>query len=587
MIFCEKAPEFTICSQICITISSMKPVLRLELRDWFAAEGIFAAAVLPFSHCRLIQPRKLSSCGLTVETAASALLFLVPYDTGEMPRRNISAYAAPRDYHLYFKACFAKLIPYLEMLYPGAVFGGFADSSPLDERYCAAMAGLGIRGDNGLLIHPEYGSYVLIGAVLSDVAAERFCEEGTYDAAYFDRPIPTCSHCGACQTHCPMKHNPFSVRICLSEVTQTKRLETLCGTEPCACSVRDYEHYIRYFGSAWGCDRCQTVCPHNRAPAVTPIPFFREQCIPYLTQASVAAMDDTAFADRAYAWRKRACIMRNLNLIEADTEVGMPDVPVLEAMIQVVREAGAVMRSAHDVEAQKGAIDEKAGPANFVTVYDVRVQNMLMEALHRILPDAQYFAEEKENDPAILQEGYTFIIDPIDGTTNFIHNYGVSAISVGLLYCGTPVFGVIYDPYREELFEARRGLGAFCNGRRIHVSDRPVEKGVFAVGTAPYYRETLGDATFSMMRSLFDVGADIRRLGSAALDLAAVACGRADGYVELLISPWDYAAGALLVEEAGGIVTDPSGTPMQYAYPSGICAGTAVTHAFLLSACRA
>ena len=565
----------------------MKPVLRLELRDWFAAEGIPAAAVIPFSHCRLLQPRKLSSCGLTAETAASALLFLVPYYTGALPHRNLSAYAVPRDYHLYFRQCFAKLIPYLETLYPGAVFGGFADNSPLDERYCAAVGGLGIRGDNGMLIHPDFGSYVFIGAVLSDVPAERFCEEGTYDAAYFDRPIATCSHCGACKTHCPMTHNPFGVSVCLSEVTQTKRLETLCGAEMNACSADDYAAYIRYYGSAWGCDRCQTVCPHNKAPALTTIPFFREQLVPYLTQASVAAMDDSAFCDRAYAWRKRPCIMRNLNLLERDTASGMPDVSVLEAIEQAVREAGAVMRSAHDVESQKDAIDEKAGPANFVTVYDVRVQNMLMEALHRILPEAQYFAEEKENDPAILREGYTFIIDPIDGTTNFIHNYGMSAISVGLLYCGTPVFGVIYDPYREELFEARRGLGAFCNGRRIHVSDRPVEKGVFAVGTAPYYRETLGDATFSMMRTLFDAGVDIRRLGSAALDLAAVACGRADGYVELLISPWDYAAGALLVEEAGGIVTDPAGAPMQYASPSGICAGTAVTHAFLLSACRA
>ena len=377
-----------------------------------------------------------------------------------------------------------------------------------------------------------------------------------------------------------MKHNPFGVDRCLSDVTQAKRLETLGDAQ-------DHADYIRYFGSAWGCDRCQTVCPYNYAAAKTPIAFFKEALLPSPCADDIAQMDDETFADRAYAWRKRATIMRNLNLLESDAAVGLPSAAVLEQIADAVREAGEFMRTSVDVESQSGAIDEKAGSANFVTVYDVRIQTMLMTRLSEILPEAQFLAEEKENDPSILEQGYTFIIDPIDGTTNFIHNYGISAISVGLLWRGVPVFGLICDPYRGELFEARRGLGAFCNGKRIHVSDRPAEKGVFAVGTAPYYRETLGDATFAMMRRLYDSGADIRRLGSAALDLAAVACGRADGYAELLISPWDYAAGALLVEEAGGIVTDPDGVPMQYANPSGICAGTPATHAALVNACKA
>lgn len=560
----------------------MKTNIKSELRDWFSSEGIPAVTVIPFSRCRLILPQKLHSCGLTAETAQSVLLFAVPYYTPSPSHRNLSVYAAARDYHLYFRDCFSRLCSFLQTVYPQAVFAGFADNSPIDERHAAAVGGLGILGDNGLLIHEEYGSYVYIGEIISDLPPDAFYEEGTYDLTRFDCSPDGCSHCGACQDACPMRHNPFSVTECLSEVTQTKRLESLCSTT--ARTVHDYEQYIRYFGSAWGCDRCQTVCPHNRTPKETPIPFFREELRPSLSTAELAEMSDEQFHDRAYAWRKRACIMRNLSLLEQDTAAGLPTPDKLEAIIEAVRTAGAVMRAAHDVEAQKDAIDEKTGPANFVTVYDVRVQNMLMESLHGILPEAQFFAEEKENDPSILCEGYTFIIDPIDGTTNFIHNYGMSAISVGLLFCGTPVFGVIYDPYREELYEARRGLGAFCNGKRIHVSDRPAEKGVFAVGTAPYYRETLGDATFAMMRSLFEAGVDIRRLGSAALDLAAVACGRADGYIELLISPWDYAAGALLVEEAGGIVTDPAGAPMQYAAPSGICAGTEKTHAVLLEA---
>lgn len=562
----------------------MKQQLLSELQTWFTNEGIPAAAAVPLSRCRLLQPRKLQTCGLTEDTAKSALVFLVPYHAGEVPHRNLSAYAAARDYHMYFADCFSRLRAFLQTMYPDAIFCGFSDNSPLDERHAAAIGGLGILGDNGLLIHEDYGSYVFIGEMLSDLPPERFCEAGTWDDHDFDAPPKTCSHCGLCQRVCPMKHNPFSVDICLSEVTQTKRLESLCQQTASDLTAEDCERTIRYFGSAWGCDRCQTVCPHNRNPKPTTIPFFLEALRPTLTAAKVSAMTDEEFQCRAYAWRKRACIMRNLELLEQDAANGLPPVSVLEAIMQTVRDAGAVMKSAHDVESQKGAIDEKAGPANFVTIYDVRVQNMLMTSLHEILPDAQFFAEEKENDPSILKDGYTFIIDPIDGTTNFIHNYGMSAISVGLLYCGVPVFGLIYDPYREELFEARRGLGAFCNGKRIHVSDRSAEKGVYAVGTAPYYRETLGDATFAMMRTLFEAGVDIRRLGSAALDLAAVASGRADGYIELLISPWDYAAGALLVEEAGGIVTDLTGAPMQYASPSGICAGTPQTHALLLNA---
>ena len=407
---------------------SMKNVLRSEIQTLFSTECITDAAVLPFSRCRVLQPRKLTACGLGEDTARSVLVFLAPYHTGDAVLRNISAYAAARDYHLYFRELFAGLILQLQRLFPDAVFGGYADNSPIDERHAAAVGGLGMRGDNGLLIHPQYGSYVFIGEIISDLPPEQFCEEGTWDSSAFDAPVPSCSHCGACERACPMKHNPFGVDRCLSEVTQTKRLESLGD-------VGAYTDYIRCYGSAWGCDRCQTVCPHNRHVRPTPIPFFREQLRPYLTAADVAEMDEDIFAARAYAWRKRACIMRNLELLEKDAAVGLPSPAVMEAIGQAVLDAGAVMRAAHDVEAQKGAIDEKAGPANFVTVYDVRVQNMLMESLHTILPEAQFFAEEKENDPEILKNGYTFIIDPIDGTTNFIHNYGMSAISVGLLYC--------------------------------------------------------------------------------------------------------------------------------------------------------
>ena len=563
----------------------MDMIMKHEIRCLFTEEGIGDVCAVPFSRCRLLAPEKLGKYRLNQETAKTAVVFLVPYYAGDADNRNISVYAAARDYHLYFADFFARACRRLETMFPGYVFSGSADNAPIDERHAAAIAGLGIFGDNGLIISERYGTYVFIGEILTDLPTAACYDGPEADFREEDTVVSPggCSHCGACRRACPMGNNPFSVPQCLSEVTQTKRLETLCAS---GRTVSDYEAYIRYYGSAWGCDRCQTACPHNRAPQITPIPFFREALLPSVTAAQIAAMDDEQFQSRAYAWRKRPCIMRNLTLLEQDAAAGLPSAAIIEQIRNAVKDAAAVMRAAHDVEAQKDAIDEKAGPANFVTVYDVRIQNLLMEALHTILPEAQFFAEEKENDPAILREGYTFIIDPIDGTTNFIHNWGISAISVGLLWRGVPVVGMICDPYRDELYEARLGLGATCNGHPIHVSDRPVERGVFAVGTAPYYRETLGDRTFAMMRHLFDAGVDIRRLGSAALDLAAVACGRADGYVELLISPWDYAAGALLVTEAGGVVTDLSGVPMQYGEPSGICAGTPLTHGTLLDACR-
>ncbi len=552
--------------------------LTPAIAEILAAEHIEYAAAIPFSVCRVWNESKLAQFGFTRDTVQTALMFLVPYYPGESDtRRNISVYSAARDYHLYFKDFFARICEKLRNAFPGYRFSGSADNAPIDERHAAVTAGLGMYGDSGLLINETYGTYVFIGEILSDLPRELFCDE----------PLPfvphdaSCPHCGACSRACPARNNPLGIPDCLSAVTQTKKLSALCPPEN-RRTERDYINYIRYYGSAWGCDLCQTACPYNAAPKTTPIPFFRESLTPHVTAEEIKTMPEEAFRARAYAWRKRETIVRNLEILEADAAQGLPSADILDAIIAVVREAGDVMKHAHDVEAIDGGIDEKAGDANFVTVYDVRVQDMLMAELQKVLPDAKYFAEEKENDPEILWDGHTFIIDPIDGTTNFIHNYGISAISVGLLFRGKPVFGVIYDPYRDMLYEARRGIGAFCNGKQLHVSDRPIQKSLIAVGTAPYYRADLGDKTFAMMRGLYDRCADLRRLGSAALDLCAVAAGVADGYCELLISPWDFAAGALLVEEAGGIITDLDGQPLNYSRPTGVIAATERTHGMML-----
>ena len=548
----------------------MRGTLRTAVKAILDEEAITEAAVLPFSVCRVTRPDKLSAYGFAPGEVRSALMLLVPYNPGggltAEYARNVSLYAVGRDYHDYFKGFFSRVCTKLEALCPGFRFSGSADNAPIDERHAAASAGLGRYGDNGLLINDTYGTYVFIGEILTDAEPETL---GTVSVCTPEG----CEHCGACSAACPMKHNPYGLSECLSAVTQTKKLND-----------RTRLDYIRYYGSAWGCDRCQSVCPHNRGAKETPVPYYREALIPFLSAERLSRMSDEEFSARAYAWRGRPCIERNLVMLENDLQNGGIPEPIEAEILSAMRDAGEIMLRAHDIEDESGSIDEKPGSANFVTVYDVRVQERLMETLHRILPQAGYLAEEQENDASVLQNGYCFIIDPIDGTTNFIHNYGISAISVGLLYNGTPVFGAVYDPARREMFHARRGIGAFLNGRPIRVSTRSGAKALYAVGTTPYYKDTMADAMFAVMRSLFMAGADIRRCGSAALDLCAVACGRADGFCELRLSPWDYAAGALLVTEAGGFISQPDGSPVVFDAPCGILAGTEETKETLLAA---
>ena len=256
---------------------------------------------------------------------------------------------------------------------------------------------------------------------------------------------------------------------------------------------------------------------------------------------------------------------------------------LISALSSLIREAGNIMLSAHDVEHNdENGVKIKPGTANFVTVYDVRVQDFLIERIKEILPTAVFIAEEKENDAAVLEADACFIIDPIDGTTNFIHDYRRSCISLAMISKGETVFGAIYDPYLDELFTAEAGKGAWVNGRTLHVSDRPFSLAVAAFGTCPYYKDTLAEKTFALAHDVFLATSDVRRPGSAALDLAYVAAGRADLYFELILSPWDFAAGALLVREAGGIVTQQDGSPITLAAPCPIFAGTPETHGELL-----
>lgn len=252
----------------------------------------------------------------------------------------------------------------------------------------------------------------------------------------------------------------------------------------------------------------------------------------------------------------------------------MTEEQLLQEMISAVRACGAIILNA---DRTKSGIDEKAGHANFVTMYDKKVQSELQTKLLAILPEAVFVGEE-EDVHASVADGYAFIVDPIDGTTNFIKDYHTSAISVGLAKDGKRYMGIVYNPYLDEMFTAVKGQGAFLNGNPIHVSNQPLEKGVVIFGTAPYY-EDLAKKSFEMAYQYFCKSLDIRRSGSAALDLCNVAAGRAELFFELRLCPWDYAAGSLIVEEAGGVVTKIDGGALPLNEGCGVLATNAVCRA--------
>lgn len=227
---------------------------------------------------------------------------------------------------------------------------------------------------------------------------------------------------------------------------------------------------------------------------------------------------------------------------------------ILEEIIEAAKECGQVMLHADRSDI---GIKDKAGKANFVTAYDCKIQKMIAEKLSVILPEAEFLGEEEDCQINRNAE-YIFVVDPIDGTTNFIKDYHMSCISIGLIRNGKRYLGVVHNPYLRETYSAIAGEGAYMNGNPIHVSNEKLENGVVLFGSSPYNAE-LAKASFDLAYEYFQKCLDIRRSGSAALDLCAVAAGRAEIFFEMILSPWDFAAGALIVEEAGGIVTTIDG----------------------------
>lgn len=251
-------------------------------------------APLPLSECRIIKPYLLEREGISDGTV---VMMAVPYfsDACTDPLRNLSAYAVGRDYHLFFQNLFGELLPALKERFPDCRFAGFADHSPIAEVEAAARAGLGVIGKNRLLITEKYASYVFLASVFTD--AKIPC---------IPRKIDHCMGCGACQRLCPAgKEGP-----CLSALTQ-KKGELTPGEQKSLIAS----------GMAWGCDICQEVCPHTKQAIAkgtlfSPVPFFREATLPCLTLDVLKKMSREDFEARAYAWRKRETIERNLKLLE-------------------------------------------------------------------------------------------------------------------------------------------------------------------------------------------------------------------------------------------------------------------------------
>lgn len=255
------------------------------------------------------------------------------------------------------------------------------------------------------------------------------------------------------------------------------------------------------------------------------------------------------------------------------------------AAIEVLmREAGDILRHVPDHVRNNPA--SKEGSGNFVTAYDVKVQAFLKDGLGNLMPHARFFAEEDGESRTTFGAGDVFVIDPIDGTVNFMCGYNTSAISVGLVRDGRPVFGAVYDPYRDEFYCGVTGAGATCNGHPIRVSSRSLDRGIVAIGSAPYRKADLLGVVVDMTAALYATFADFRRSGSAALDLCHVAAGELDAFCEPVLSPWDFAAGLVILQEAGGVATAFDGRDLCLTDPCSCVFGSPTAHPAALGACR-
>ncbi len=229
--------------------------------------------------------------------------------------------------------------------------------------------------------------------------------------------------------------------------------------------------------------------------------------------------------------------------------------PLVNVAIQAARAAGDLIVRALD-RPDKITIQEK-NPRDFVTNVDQMAEREIISIIQKAYPQHSFLAEESGQTGD--SEGL-WIIDPIDGTRNFIHGFPHFAVSIAYRYRNRIEHGVIYDPLRQELFTASRGKGAHLNERRIRVStQKKLEQCLLGTGFPSHHPVEVQNLYLKMLQGLLPICGDVRRAGAATLDLAYVACGRLDGFWELGLKPWDMAAGVLLIKEAGGLVCSPQG----------------------------
>lgn len=273
------------------------------------------ACAIPLSLCRPGKTYLLDRVG--IPSSGTAILFAVPYlvtaDVSD-PRRNLSLYAVPKDYHGYMKELETTVLLSLGQSFPDRTFALFADHSPILEVDAAARAGLGVLGLNGLLITPDYGSFVFLGEMVTD--ADYTTVTGEPIPAFPAEP-PLCEECGACLTACLMECRDGDRTRCLSALTQKKGDLTAEETDA-----------VLLGGLVWGCDICQLACPHNlrviREGHDTSIPYFTDDRLTRLDSRILSAMPDEAFSSRAYAWRGRKVIARNISLFEERPQEDRP-----------------------------------------------------------------------------------------------------------------------------------------------------------------------------------------------------------------------------------------------------------------------
>jgi len=233
-----------------------------------------------------------------------------------------------------------------------------------------------------------------------------------------------------------------------------------------------------------------------------------------------------------------------------------PKSGLLPDIAAIAREAGALLLKYFH---QRVKIEYK-GDVDLVTEADRNSEKLIVERIKKQWPGHDIVGEEGTR--TAFNSDYRWYVDPLDGTTNFAHGFPVFCVSMALEHKGERVAGVLYDPTRDELFAAEKGKGAWLNGERIHVSKTAeLAESLVATGFPSHKRHKNPNIHFYHQITLRTHG--VRRAGSAALDLACVACGRFDGFWEFNLNPWDTAAGVLLVEEAGGVVTNFSGGPFQ------------------------